>query len=368
MPPMLLIPKIFDRYTISEFAKYLVIFTLGVIFIFVIVNFFERIDAFMEHKTPFSLILKYYAYQTPYLFVLLLPVAELLAAFFSIGEMARMRELLAVKAAGVDIRRIFLPILLFGLLNSLASFLVSGYVSGEGMRRAYEIWAVKVKGRAKAVRKSYATNVAFIGQNGRLFYFKTINSITNTATGIMVVEFQNGEIRRRLDARRGEYKNGYWRFFDGVERRFSENGEEFAAISFRKMDFRDITDSPFDLMKARYDLTQMNLTALKNYISTLKKAGLDATEALVEFQTRFSFPFINFVILIFALPIAASMRGHGRAYGFGIAVALSFIYWNILQVFKVLGEVGRLKPLLAAWTPNGLFLVVGLYLMVKVHR
>jgi lipopolysaccharide export system permease protein len=358
--------KILDRYVIKEFVRYLLIFLLGVIFIFIIVNFFEQIDKFVSKKASLEAIAKYYAYQIPYLTNLLLPVAELLAVFFAIGDMARRFELLAIKAAGVDMYRIFVPILIVGFINSAFSFWLGGHVAGAGMRKSFEVKMREIEKRSYSLHRTFARNLSFLGKGGRLFFFGTINAVSNSVSNVMIMDFKKGKVIRRIDARSGRFKNGVWTCYSVVERDFS--GDSIIVREYLWKKYPEIKEKPFEFLKVSLELQEMSLPQLYAHRRALREAGLDCADVNTEIQYRFAFPLINFIILIFALPLASSLRGHGKAYGFGLAVSLAFVYWNFIQIFKVLGQTGELSPILSAWIPNVVFLITGIFLNLRVQR
>ncbi len=358
--------KVLDRYIITEFLKYLVIFLVGVIFIFIIVNFFEQIDKFIAKKASMESVIKYYMYQIPYLVNLLLPIAELLAVFFAIGDMARRFELIAIKAAGVDMYRVFVPIIVIGIINSFIAFGIGGYVSGKGMRKAFEVRMREIEKRHYSLHRTFARNLSFLGKGGRLFFFGSINAVSNSVSRAMIIDFKDGKIVRRIDAKSGRYENGKWTFYSVIERRFS--GDSIIVFTYKSKTYPEIKEKPFEFLKVSLELQEMSLNQLYMHRKALREAGLDCSEVNTEIQFRFAFPLINFVILVFALPLAASLRGHGKAYGFGLAVSLAFVYWNLIQIFKVLGQTGELSPFIASWTPNLIFFSAGLFLNSKVQR
>lgn len=358
--------KTLDRYILTRFVKMLLIFLAGTIFIFIIVNFFERIDKFVSQKVSPIIVLKYYGYQIPYLVSLLFPVAHILASFFSIGEMARKNELLAIKASGINVLRVFLILLLLGLLNSGIALLFNQSLSPEGLRRSREIYQVEVMKRPPRFGRVYAEKLTFWGRSNRFFYFGTISSKKNLATKIIVMEFEDHMLKRRIDARKGVYGKEGWIFFKVTERIFKGDVPEVKFYDEKK--FPEIKEKPFDFLKSSKEIEEMNITDLLKEIKLKKMAGIDYTEPLVELHTRIAFPFANFVILLFSLPLAASLRGRGRAYGFGLAVMFSFLYWTIMQFSKALGQVGKLPPPVSAWAPNIIFFVFALLALRKAHR
>jgi lipopolysaccharide export system permease protein len=57
------------------------------------------------------------------------------------------------------------------------------------------------------------------------------------------------------------------------------------------------------------------------------------------------------------------VRGGGTGLGFGLAVAIVFIYYVISTIFLSLGGLSTWFAGIAAWAPNALFTVIGLWLL-----
>ena len=53
----------------------------------------------------------------------------------------------------------------------------------------------------------------------------------------------------------------------------------------------------------------------------------------------------------------------GIALSFGIAI----VYWMVSGLFEALGSLNELPPIVAAWTPNLIFGLGGLYLFLKIE-
>lgn len=360
-------PKVIDRYYISYFEKFLLLAVISVIFVFVLVNFFERLDHFMAKKPTPGSILEFYLYQIPYLIVLLLPVAALLASFFSIGESARRNEILVLVASGVPVYRIFLPLIILGVIHSAIAFKINDSWSPEWTRKARIVKALKIEHRKRIFTKNYARNLSFWSKGKRLFFFGALDARVREARHITVIEFKDSKIRRRIDAAKATFNGEYWIFFEVTERTFDEKGREKLRM-LSSLEEKDFTTKPRDFLRESRELEEMSLKQLRERIKLLNDAGMDAKDENVEVQVRYSFPLANLIILLFALPLAISQRGHGRAYGFGFSVLLSFLYWTVLQFSRVVGQAGRIPPFWAAWTPNFLFLFLGVLAIWKMRK
>ena len=54
-------------------------------------------------------------------------------------------------------------------------------------------------------------------------------------------------------------------------------------------------------------------------------------------------------------------------YSVGVALVLVLVYWATMAIFSALGFETLLDPIVAAWTPNVLFGLIGLYLMLYIR-
>jgi lipopolysaccharide export system permease protein len=108
--------KTLDRYVLGEFLRTVGIGVLAFVTIFVTLNAVEKVDDFIDNQVPALTVVKYYAFQVPYIFTLTLPVAILISSLFTVGQMARRNELVAMRASGIRFARTILPMVLGGLL------------------------------------------------------------------------------------------------------------------------------------------------------------------------------------------------------------------------------------------------------------
>ena len=358
--------SILSRYVVREFFRLFLILLLGVIWIYIVVNFFETLDKFVEAKPGVQTIALYYLYQIPYLAYLMAPIAVMLAVFFSVGEMARHFEILALKALGISPFRLFRPLLFSGLLVSLLVMGATELLMPAGLVRARQIREEKIEKRKIPLR--IGRNLSFFGKGNRFYFFRYIDAARNIARGIMVLEFdEKGRLRRRIDATRGSYISGAWHFSHVTERRFLEGDREIVEMHDQKA-YPEIAEKPFDFLRRKKEIEELSARELWRIIREKRQARVDPTIELVEFHTRFSFPFVSFVILFLVFPLAASMRGVGRTYAFGLSLFLAFFYWGLLQTAKALGMAGKMSPFIAAWLPNGIFLLLGLIGLWRTHR
>ncbi len=357
--------KRLDRYVLRQFFQLFLIMVAAVILLFIIVNFFERLDKFVDRRAPPWAIVLFYWFQIPYLYVLFSPVGALLAAFFSVGEMARRYEILAVKTAGVSVYRFLAPLVGAGVFLTLVAFWVSDTLVPEAQHRVREIKTYEMHLESpRTIRRP--RDMAFLGEGGVLYYFgKVLNDTLAVQASITQLD-STEQVALRVEADTAVFVQGHWVLRHGTEFRF-RNGRPIQVQVFTRRAYPAFRQTPAEFLKKRRRLDELDIRGLRRLIHTLRQAGFDTNREQVELQVRFSFPLANLIVLLFALALSVEMRGRGRAYGFGLAVFVAFFYWGLLQATRSMAGVGQLNPVFSAWFPNLVFLLAALWAFRRVH-
>ena len=113
--------RLLDRYVLRYFLQAYAYCIAGFISIWFIFDISDNLSTFLDERVSRSLIAKYYLTQAPQILVILLPVALLLALLFCLGRMSRSNEIVSMLTAGVSLPRLVAPLLLAGLLTTVAS-------------------------------------------------------------------------------------------------------------------------------------------------------------------------------------------------------------------------------------------------------
>ena len=132
--------KRIDSYVVRQFFSLLGVSLLGFIVIFLVVDAVENMDKFIDAEVPKGVIAAYYFHSIPWFVSIGLPMAVLVSTIFTVGLLSRRNELTAMKASGVSLYRIAMPLILCSILISGASFFFEDRVvtAGNQKRRAIE--------------------------------------------------------------------------------------------------------------------------------------------------------------------------------------------------------------------------------------
>jgi len=134
------------------------------------------------------------------------------------------------------------------------------------------------------------------------------------------------------------------------------------------MDREDLKDTPEAFAREEKKPEAMDYAELRDYIVTQTKSGEDADQLWVDLHVKASFPWANLIIVLLGSALSATKRRISMAAGFGLTVAIAFIYLIFLRLGLSLGHSHTLPPLLAAWVANLIFFVVGLFFLARASR
>jgi lipopolysaccharide export system permease protein len=364
--------NVLDRYLLKRFFVTFFVSIFCFILIFDLINLVERLGSFLEVGASFTDVFLYYWYFTPFIVVLTCPIATLLASIFSVGLMAKSNELLAMKAAGVSLYRIVTTLLLGGILIACGLWVFGEMILPEANNRKNVIEAEELERRTVETSAVYR-NQMFQGLHGRIFQFT--NYITKSATGedVIIQTFVGKRLKQVITAKRLVWKDTIWVGSDVVVREFGDFDSDPSPIkntSYATFDFPDFREKPsyFEDWFSRQDPLSMDYFKLKKFIDVSRALGKDVSSQLVDLENKVAFPFINVIIILIGVSLASNPRRSGLSISFGVSLAISFVFYTGVKIAIEFGHEGAISPFLAAWGTNGVFLLIGLVLLIKTPK
>jgi lipopolysaccharide export system permease protein len=357
--------RVLDRYILRSFAAILLFSLFAFICVFLIVDSIERLDVYIDEKVPTLVIVQLYIYYLPYIIVLALPIAMLLASLFSIGNMARQNEIVAMSASGVSLYRTLAPLFLLAFLISVGAYFFGEYVLPHASSKRAELVDQYIEKKREAWRKRI-NNVFMRDSLNRLISMRSFQAAQQTGQMVSIRLFDGLNLRYRLDSRTMVWEDSVWVLHQGVERTFS--GEQEVVQTFERMVLQNENLRPQDFSKVLKKPEEMSYAELKTFIEDVRLNGGDPNNWMVDLYLKIAIPFANFIIVLFGAPLASPKRRSGGATGFGISLGVCFFYFGIVKVSQSFGQNGVLPPLFAAWFANGLFAAWGLFILLKTQK
>lgn len=359
--------KKLDLYLASRFIRMIVVAVASFVIIFVSVDAFDHFTRWVDKDVSAGAFAKYYFYGLPYIIVLVLPVAVLLSSLFLVSSLSRRNELVAMRAAGISIPRIFLPLLIVGGLTSVFELGVGDFIVSNATYQQTQVERVEINNQ-EPINYSRRSNFPHRSPDGAILDIGFFNGQTAVMTDVTVEWFDDSsKVTRRLDLDRMSWEDSTWVGYGVVSRVFGPSG----ALAFSEADslpIPEITELPEDFGSRQKAPGEMNFLELYGYIEKVNLAGGDSRGLMVEFYLKFFFPLSNLIMVFVGAPLALRNPRSGKASSIGLAILLAFIFFSLLRFGQTLGHKGALPPLIAAGIADTAFIALGLLLLARASR
>jgi len=366
-------PLILDEYVMGSTVRNFLLVLVSLSMLFLVFTFFELIGDIIKYRTPLVTVGEYLLNLIPFILYNVAPLCALVAVLITFGTLSRTSELTSMKATGTSLYRIVAPVLLIAAMLAVALFAFDDAYLPAANRRQEALRAV-IKGKPAQTflrpdRKWMSGQSLGDNEPSRIFYYQFFDPDKDAFANLTVFEFQPGSftLTRRIFATSARWDDtvGRWVFENGWQRTFA--GETTTSYQpFTLSSFPEIREQPSYFKKEDRQSQEMSYSELSGYITDLKQSGFDTTRLRVQLNRKLAYPLMALVMAILAVPFALSAGKRGNLAGMGAGIGLAIGYWVIALFFENLGNVNSLPPILAAWSPDILFAMVGSYLLLRV--
>jgi len=357
---------IIDRYLLREYVKFLGI-GLGVgAVLFLVVDLLQTLDRFLRIKPPFTYILQHFIFRLPGALYDGLPIVVLIATVFLFLSLTRAHELDALKAAGVSLYRVSVPILVFALMLSVAAGFFQETALPAINARAEEIDSVKIRGNLpRHLQKR--NQLWYRSTETRFWRMQLLDPVERSIDQLLLLEVnQDFQLVSRLDAKRARWTPTGWELSQGFLRPVVK-GTQMDSTPFERLVVKMPEDIQ-DFTKVQTAPEIMSFVELRAYVQKLQETGHQAGKYIVELYSKLSFPLVHLIMALVAIPFALiSPRSGGRAVGIAIAIVISVGYWLVHYMALAFAKADLLPPFLAAWTANVVFAGLGAALFLRAR-
>lgn len=354
--------RLLDRYVVRQFVGTFTGLVLGLPLLFVIGDVTDNIDRYLQRGLPMGNVALSYVFQFPLFVLYAFPIAALVATVFTIGRMTRHQEVTAAKAGGVSFYRLILPILALAVLLTPLALALGELVPITLERRA------ELLGERRDTEIGARFNFVYQTEREGLLEARRL-SVRDAEMETVILQ------RNATEERPGEHRFARlarwspergWTLEEGYLRTVGPEGEE-RTLAFDRLRLPGLTETPEDLMAEPKDAEEMGYEEVSRFIDAIERSGGDAASLRVERAQKLAVPLAVIVIVLFGAPLVTSNDRGGTAWGVGVSLGVTIVYMLLFRVGKAVGSSGAVDPVLAAWAPNLLFLVAGVWLLARVR-
>ncbi|MGH9435967.1 MAG: LPS export ABC transporter permease LptF, partial [Terriglobia bacterium] len=236
--------QILDIYIVREWVFYFVLTQVALTGIYIIFDFFQLMSAIVRNHDSAALVLSYYGYLLPNITYLMLPLSVLVATLVSFSLLTKTSQVTAVKAAGISLYRIAVPVILAAALVSGAMFLMGDeYLPAANQRQD----ALRSQIQGRPAQTFYRSGWQWMyGASNRIFNYRFFDPDHNVFADLSIFDFDASfHVTRRVHAQRAFWEPHVhqWILEDGWTRSF-QDGKVTDYMPFSVAAFKNIAEPP----------------------------------------------------------------------------------------------------------------------------
>ncbi len=368
-----LVPQVIDTYILNSFLFYFLMLLVSFVLMTLVYTFFELLSDIVKNHIAMDRVFTYFLFLTPQLIYDSTPISVLVAVLITFGILTKHNEITAFKACGLSVFRLSIPVLALSLLLSGGLFAFDHFYV-PGANRKQDAIRKEIKGRPVQTYLHPERQWVFAPgshDDPRIYYYHYLDPIQKVMVGAQVYELApaNFRVRKHISAEKARWEPALqaWIFENGWSRDFTGTEMKFDNFTGQATTFKELTERPDYFLQEVLQDQQMNFQQLAAYIGDLQRSGIDTITLQVRFYRKFALPLFAVVMALISVPFAFLAGNRGAMAGVGVSFAIAIAYWSIGKLFEQLGDVNLLPAAIAAWSPDVLFAMAGLYFFTRMR-
>lgn len=328
---------------------------------------FKIIELIITRGVKISHILMLLLYISPSFLIFTIPMALLLGTLLAFGRLSQDNEITALKASGISLYQLYIPVLLFSLGTYLLTSFLVFYGLPWGNRGFKSTLFLIAQSKADVEIKERVFSDEF---DGFVIYVDKVPIQGKKMEGIMIYDERSKDKTNTIFAREGYLYNDpksqevILNLHHGEIHRFEPLNNIYQKMYFQSYDLRLELSSTFAKLGKKLKEHEMSIEEIKEKIEKRRLVGEDITPQEVELHKRYSIPFSCLIFGLIGVPLGIQPRRSGRSYGLILSILIILIYYIALTASEILAMEKEIPPSWAGWAPNLLFGIFGIYLLI----
>ena len=361
-------PMLIDGYVLNGFLFYFGILLVALVSLIEIFTFFELLGDMIKNDISMTTMIDYLWHLAPSLIYQVTPIGALAASLICFTILTKYNEVTAFKAAGVSVHRLAAPVMFASFVISVLLFGFDHFYIPAANRRQ-EMLRAEIKKKPVATYRRPDRQWVY-GQGNRIFNFLHLDPKQNLMSKVNVFDIdpKTFHIARQITADRAQWNDRLhkWVFENGMSQENTAAGSNYKQFTNATATFAELTETPSWFVKEEKEYKELNFQELGSYIDELQASGLDTTPLRVQWHKKFSVPLFAFIMAILSIPFAFVGGTRGAMRGVLTAFVIAIVYWTVGTIFEQLGDLNLLPAAMAAWAPDVIFMLGGMYFMLRM--
>lgn len=354
-----------DRYIIKKFLGTYVFSISLILSIAIVFDINEKINDFLRPEvTMYEIVFHYYLNFIPYYANLFSPLFVFITVILFTTKMAENSEIIAMLASGLSFRRLLRPYFVSASVIAAATFLLNNYIIPPSTKQRLEFEETYVRKK----KSTYAESIQMEVEPQVFMFIKTFDAESQTGYEFALERFEGRDLRSRLTAERVEYRpeTMFWTLYNFRKRDFGDMREiDSVGSSIDTL----IGISPEDFIVTDKDAQTMTSPQLKQYIDRQNQLGTGTAKLFsIELHKRYASVFAAFILTFIGAVLSAKKVKNGMGVNMSIGLALCAGYILFSTITSTFAISGALSPMMSAWLPNAIFVLLALTLWRKAPQ
>jgi lipopolysaccharide export system permease protein len=333
----------------------------GFVLLYVIIDLFDRLDILLRHQADIGAAARYFFFKIPLMLTQITPPAVIVAVLLALGTLSRRNEVIAFRAGGISLMQTAVPLLAMAAGISVAALGWNETVVPYSSRRFQYVNNVEI--RKRTVRSILNEHEIWYRGGAGFYNIEHVDRSRGAIYGLAIYRFDDDfQLQSVLQVPEAHWVDGRWMARGAVEQQVG-GADGPTRVPVEGLPIPETLD---DFLEVQREPEELSYSSLRKRIDDLTEKGIDASHYLVDLHLKLALPFASTVLAFVAIPISGRLRRHPSIAAIvGTGTVIGFLYWVLLGLANSLGQSGALPPLVAAWSANAVFLLVGAALFLS---
>lgn len=354
--------KVVDRYLLQGFLAKVGLFLFMLAGIYLLSDAIEKSKGLGQGGYTLGDHGYFLLLRLPQILYEMAPFAVLLGTLTFMGELVRHAELTALRGAGLSMARLTRPLLLGGLLVSVAAFALGDQLGGPLAAAAERFYKSEAKGRH--VGRWVSSGGVWFRDRGRVLSVQRVARSGQRMSGVRIYDHEaDGQLSALVEADQAVFRDGTWQLrdvdvLDAETLEQSHSDTRPLRLAVEPGVLADLGSSP----------ERMSTLRLWRYVAELEAQGQPVGGLKFLWWQKFSVPLACVVMVLVAVPFTNLAPRAGSGAGrilLGVTLGMAFHAANKLA--GNLSGAGAVAPWMAAWAPMTVFTLLGLGLLFRMR-
>ncbi len=377
--------KRLDRYILREMTVPFLIGQAAIVLMLTGTVLYNNANTLLQNQVPVVFVVRMVLFFLPFLIHMTMPVAMAVGASLAVSRLGRDSEITVMRASGVSLTRIFAPFFVLGFLVSVGDFYFGEKVVPPSIQRLNAVFG-ELPSKLKRLSPQSGQFFNSMDQSYSLMVrsmvpmkdYIRLRDVLIVASPKAVF---NGEADRPLIvyAKTGKFDAGKWildhpsfasyNMETKSKLKLSDNNQSTFTL-YTPID-PSVFQSTFNLQFPMWEMGKTSATRtfaeLGSILERNREQKIEDRYTLLDYHFKLSVPFSCLVMALCCPPLALRFARGGGFMGTLLSIGLVFVYWNTMLLMRILGSPGPdngpplLHPIVAAWSQNVIFTLVGLF-------